>query len=410
MKKDFLTLDDVDVKNKTVLLRVDINVPYDVTTKTIEDSDRLREHAKTIKELSEKGAKVIILAHQGRRGNPDFIHLDQHAKLLSRHVGKEVQFVADIIGERAIEKIKALKRGEILLLDNVRFLEDETQEKTPEQHLDSQIVRKLFTLADIFVNDAFSVAHRSHASVVGFTEALPSYAGRVMERELLSCEKALDPEHPNVFILGGAKPSDCLKIMKYSFEKGKLDFALTCGTVGELFLLAKGYDLGKATVKFFKKKDFIEFVPKAKELLRGYKDKIELPIDVAIEENGERKEILVDELPIDSLLLDIGSKTVEKYTEIIKKARTIVVKGPAGVYEKEEFEIGTKLILKEITRTTAFSLIGGGDTSVAIKKLGIDKNRFSYVSLAGGALITYLSGKPMPGVEALKKATRKMAW
>jgi len=406
MKKDFLTLDDVDVKDKTVLLRVDINVPYDVTTKKVQDSDRLREHAKTIKELSEKGAKVVILAHQGRKGDPDFIHLNKHVELLASHIGKEVEFVADIIGNRAVEKIKSLKSGDILLLDNVRFLDDETEEKTSEQHLNSQIVRNLITLADIFVNDAFSAAHRSHASIVGFTEALPSYAGRVMEKELMSCEKTLNPERPNIFILGGVKPSDCLEIMKHMFEEKSLDKALTCGTVGELFLLVKGHDLGTKK-QFFEEKGFLNLVPEAEELLEKYEDKIELPVDVAIEENEQRKEISVEELPTDSFLLDIGTKTAQEYAQMIEGAKTIVMKGPAGIYEKQGFEMGSRKILEAIVNSKAFTLIGGGDTLLAIEKLGIDRKKFSYISLGGGSLITYLSGKPMPAVEALKKAAQR---
>jgi len=405
MKKDFLTLDDAQLKDKRVLIRVDINVPYDVATRKIQDSDRLREHAKTIKELANKKAKVVVLGHQGRKGNPDFIHLDQHAKLLTKHIGKEVQFVGDVIGERAIEKIKSLKAGEIILLDNVRFLDDETEEKTPEQHLDSQIVLNLTRLADIFVLDAFSASHRSHASIVGFTQTLPSYTGRVMEKELTSAEKTLNPERPNVFVLGGVKPDDCLKIMKHMFENKKLDTALTCGTVGELFLIAKGSDLG-AKMKFYEEKNFLELVPQAKELLEKYGTKIVIPEDVAIDKNG-RVEKAIEDLPAEAMIMDIGTKTVQTYSEIIKAAKTIVIKGPAGIYEKEGFETGTKLILETIANSKLFSLIGGGDTLLAIEKFGIDKNKFSYISLGGGALITYLSGKSMPGIEALKKATQK---
>lgn len=402
---NFLTLDEAEVANKTVLLRIDINVPYDEEKKQIQDSERIREHAKTIKELAEKKAKVVILAHQGRKGDPDFIHLDQHAKLLEKYVEKKVQFVDDIIGEKAVKKIKALKPGEILLLDNVRFLDEETEEKTSKEHAKSKLVKTLSKVADIFVNDAFSAAHRGHASIVGFTEVLPSYAGRIMERELKSEEKALDPLGINVFVLGGAKPDDCLNIMDYMFKKrpGSIEKVLTCGTVGEIFLAAKGHDLGKETKEFFAKKGFDKLIDQAKELLKNYELEIELPVDVAFEENGKRKEIFVKDLPVEKILQDIGSETAKKYGEIIKNARTVVVKGPAGVYEKQGFELGTKLILEAIANSKAFSLIGGGDTLVAMEKLGLDKTKFSYISLGGGALITSLSGKEMPGVEALLK-------
>jgi phosphoglycerate kinase len=398
------TLDDVDVKNKTVLLRVDINVPYDPETERIADSDRLREHAKTIRELSDKRAKLVILAHQGRKGDPDFIPLKQHAKLLTKHVGKKVEYVDDIVGEKAKEKIKSLKPGEIILLDNVRFLEDEAINKSPEEHRNSSIVKNLAPLADIFVNDAFSAAHRSHASLVGFTAVLPSYAGRVMEREITSLEKVLSPEGINVYIMGGAKPEDCLAIMSFLLKNKSqaMEYALTCGVLGEIFLLAKGHDLGKGTLEYLKKKDFLKLVDQAKEMLKDYGDRIKMPVDVAFEANG-RSEISVDSLPVEEMIKDIGMKTVKEYEKIIENAKTIVLKGPPGVYEEKNFSLGTKKILEAVANSKAFTLVGGGDTILALKKLGIEKNRFSYVSLAGGALITYLSGKSMPAIEALKK-------
>lgn len=408
MKKDFLTLDDVEVNSKTVLVRVDINSPFDQATKKILDNERIREHAKTIKELAEKKAKVVVLAHQGRKGDPDFISLEQHAKILEKYVGSKVKFINDIIGEKAKQKIKSLGKGEILLLDNLRFLEEETKELNPEKHAKSNLVKELSSLADIFVLDAFSASHRSHASIVGFAHVLPTYAGRVMEKELISKEKALNPLGTNVFVLGGAKPDDCLNIIEYMFKKnpGSIEKVLTCGTVGEIFLLAKGYDLGKETKEFFEKKGFLSLLSQAKKLIKKYEYEIELPIDVAFEENGKRKEILVEKLPVETMLLDIGLKTVNKYISMIKKIRTIVVKGPAGVYEKKGFEMGTNLLLKAIANSKAFSLIGGGDTLLAIEKFGIDKNKFSFISLGGGALITYLSGKPMPGIEALRNAAK----
>jgi phosphoglycerate kinase len=399
----FLTLDDVDVKNKTVILRVDINVPYNPKTKRIEDSERLREHAKTILELSNKKAKIVVLAHQGRKGDPDFIHLDQHAKLLGKHVGKPVKFVDDIIGKKAVEKIKSLKPGEILLLDNVRFLAEETEEKSAKEHSKGRLVQTLYPLADIFVNDAFSAAHRSHASIVGFTYVLKSVAGRVMEKEIKSCEKILRPKHPAVALLGGAKPEECLGMMEYMLKNKSLDIALTSGIVGELFLIANGNNLGKPTMDFFKAKKYLGFIPRAKRLIQDYKDRIFFPVDVAADKEKTRGELGVDELPAKYQLLDIGRKTVENYSGILNSSKTIVVKGPAGVYERSGFEVGTKMILEVVSRSKGFSLICGGDTGVAIEKLGINKKKFSYVSTAGGAMITYLSGKTMPGIDTLRR-------
>jgi phosphoglycerate kinase len=407
--KEYFTLEDFDLKGKTILLRADLNSPYNREEKKIEDCERVREHAKTVKFLIEKSAKVVILSHQGRKGDEDFTNLEQHAELLSKHLGQKVKFVDDVVGERALSEIKKLKEGEAILLDNVRFLDEETQEKSPEEHSKGKLVQTLAPLADFFVQDAFSASHRSHASIVGFSPVLPTIAGKVMEKELKSVEKALEALGINVFILGGAKPEDCLDIMEFLFKNRPecIEKVLACGTVGEIFLAAKGYNLGIPTLKFFEQKGFMKLIPQARRLLENYELEIEIPTDVAVEENGKRKEINLKELPAESLILDIGSETIQRYLEIIRNARTIVVKGPAGVYEKVGFEIGTREILEATADSKAFTLIGGGDTGLAIEKLGIEKEKFSYISLGGGALITYLAGKPMPGIEALKLSYNK---
>ncbi len=404
----FLTIEDLDISSKVILLRVDVNVPYDSTTGKISDSERLRAHAKTIKELADKKAKVVILAHQGRRGSSDFIHLDQHANLLSKHVGRTIQFVDDIVDEKAHSAITHLRDGELLLLDNVRFLEDETVEKTALNHAQSKLVKTLGPLGDLFVNDAFSVAHRSHASIVGFTLVMPSLAGRVMERELKACGKALNPKRPNMFILGGAKPEDCVNIMKHLLDKNIVDKVLSCGLVGQLVLMSRGINIGVDNQAFLEKKKSSLLLPQIESIDQKYFDKIEAPIDVAINVNGKRREIAIKDLPTSNLIMDIGVKTVERYSTILQEAQTVVVKGPAGVYEKTDFNIGTQRILKILTKLNTFTLIGGGDTSVAAEHLGFKKSDFSYVSIAGGALITYLSGQPMPGVQALEDAASRI--
>jgi len=401
-------LDDVDVKNKTVLLRIDINVPYDEKTGEISDSDRLREHAKTVKELSDKGAKLVLLTHQGRAGDPDFIHLDQHAKLLERHVGKEINFVDDVVGEKAKKKIKSLGSGQILLLDNVRFLEDETIEKSPEEHTESEIVRNLSPLADIFVNDAFSVAHRSQASVVGFTPLLPSYAGRNMADEVRNLEgifSTMKMSKHDTFVVGGVKLKDPLDVVGHIMKEGTVETVLSGGIVGQLFLMAKGYKLG-ASEDYMKKKNYLEFLPQAEELIKKYEDKIETPVDLAIDFNGTRKDVPIENLPTDHDALDIGGETIEKYSKIIRESITVGVKGPVGKYEEPGFGVGTKKILEAVGESHAISLIGGGHTLNAVDKYNIDRTKFTHISLGGGSLIRFLSGKPMPAIEALKKAAK----
>lgn len=361
----------------------------------------------TIKELAEKGAKVVILAHQGRPGEPDFIPLKQHAEILSRILGKPVEFVDDIFGEKAQKAIKELKGGEILVLDNVRNFPEETKKGTPEEHSKTEFVMKLAPLVDIFVNDAFAAAHRAHVSIVGFTAVLPSAAGRIMERELNALSKVLEnPEKPCTYILGGAKADDSLQISKYVLDNNIADHVLTGGITGHIFLVAKGYDLGKPNMELLEKKELMGLVPGIKELMKTYPGKIETPLDVAVEVEGKRKEINVEELPTEHPIFDIGTKTIEKYRQIILGSKSIVFSGPPGVFEKEEFKKGTKELFEAIAMSNAFSLIGGGHSVAAVQSLGLAK-KMSYISTAGGALIEFLMGKELPGVAALKKAAKR---
>ncbi|MEM3730732.1 MAG: phosphoglycerate kinase [Candidatus Bathyarchaeia archaeon] len=404
----YLTLDDVEVKDKVVLVRVDFNSPVDPETKKVLDDSRIRAHGEsTIKELSEKGAKVVVLAHQGRKGDPDFIPLKQHAEILGKILGKSVKYVDDVFGEKAKNAIKNLKRGEILVLDNVRNFAGETKEGTPEQHAGTELVKNLAPLADLFVNDAFAAAHRAHVSIIGFTLILKSVAGRIMERELKSLSKVLEkPEKPCVFILGGAKADDSLEISKFVLGNNIADFVLTGGVVGHVFLAAKGVNLGKPNMEFLEKKGLMGLIPGIKELMEKYPNKILTPKDLAVEVNGKRKEISVEELPTNYPIFDIGTKTVSHYAEIIKKAKSIVVSGPMGVFENKEFVFGTRETFKAIASSKAFSLAGGGHTIAALQELGLS-DKISYVSTAGGALIEFLMGKKLPGVVALEKAAEK---
>jgi len=404
----FLTLDDFNFKDKVAIVRVDFNSPIDPKTKKILDDTRIRAHGQTtIKELMEKGAKVVILAHQGRPGEPDFTPLKQHAEILSKVLKKPVKYVDDIFGEKAQKAIKELKSGEVLVLENVRMYPKERDKGTPEEHAKTEFIQKLAPLADVFVNDAFSAAHRAHVSIVGFTAVLPSAAGRIMERELKSLSKVLEnPEKPCIFILGGAKADDSLEISKYVLDNAIADDVLTGGVVGQVFLAAKDVDLGEPNMNFLKEKELTSLIPGIKELIKKYSDKVKTPKDVAVEVNGERKEVLVEELPTRYPIFDIGTKTVEKYKGIVKDAKSIVVSGPLGVFEKADFSYGTREILGAIANSKAFSLAGGGHTVAALKEFGL-KDKISYVSIAGGALTEFLMGKKLPGVAALEKAAAR---
>jgi len=405
---EFLTLDDVSLAGKTVLVRVDFNSPVDAETKKILDVTRIRTHGETtIKELVEKGAKVVVLAHQGRPGEPDFIPLEQHAEALSKVLGKRIKYTNSIFDEKVLNTIKELNCGEVLVLENVRTFAGERKKGTPEEHARTEMVVKLAPLADLFVNDAFAAAHRSHVSIVGFTAVLPSVAGRIMERELKSLSKVLEsPEKPCVFILGGAKADDALEISRYVLDNGIADYVLTGGVAGHVFLVARGFDLGKPNMDFLEGKELLGFVPGIRELMERYPDEIRVPLDVAVEVEGKRKEISVDELPVDYPIFDIGAITVESYARIIRDAKSIVISGPVGVYENSEFVFGTKGIFEEVANSQGFSLAGGGHTVAALQELGLS-DKISYISTAGGALIEFLMGKKLPGVVALEKATTK---
>jgi phosphoglycerate kinase len=395
------TLDTFSFSGKTAFVRVDLNCPVDEATKKVEPSERIAGHAATVAELAEKGAKVVVLAHQGRKGDYDCISLSQHALLLGDACKKPVRFVDDVCGDKAKAAIRALQPGGILLLDNVRFLDDETKYKTIAENERATIVRELSPLCDAFVLDAFSASHRAHASIVGF-HLKPVVAGRVMQHELEALSKLKNPVRPVAFIFGGAKPEDSISIMSQWLSDGKIDCALTCGLLGVLMIVASGREVGKS-LELLKEKKALDYLPQAKQLLLKHKGKIMVPEDVAVDAGGKRKELAIYELPSNWQIMDIGKKTAKKYADVLSTAKTIMVNGPAGVYESEEFAYGTKALLKAVEKSGAFSVMGGGHTLSALDKFKINKKKLGYVSLAGKALIEYLSGAELPGVKILNQ-------
>jgi len=403
----FRTLDDFNLRNKTVIVRVDFNSEIDPVTKKVTSDVRIRAHAEsTLKELVEKGAKTVVLAHQGRKGDPDYTSLKEHTQVLQKILEFPIKYVDDLFGDKAKAAIRGLQSGEILVLENVRSWDLETKSGKPEQQAKTELVQSLAPLADLFVSDAFSAAHRGHVSMVGFTAVLPSAAGRIMERELKSLSKALEkPEKPCVYVMGGAKADDSLEISKFVLSNDIADYILVGGVTSQLFLAAKGFDLGKVTMEFLAKKELTNFIPGIKALIEQFDPKIMMPIDLALNVDGKRKEIMLKELPTDCSIFDLGKKTVEQYTKIILEAKSIVVSGPMGVYENKEFNYGTKGVLEAIANSKAFSLAGGGNTIAAIQEYGLSK-RIGYISTAGGALIEFLMGKKLPGVAALETATQ----
>jgi phosphoglycerate kinase len=404
----YKTLDDFNVAGKTVLVRVDFNSEIDPETKKVTSDVRIKAHAdSTLKELSEKGAKTVVLAHQGRKGDPDYTPLDQHAAILQKLLPKiPVKYVDDLYSNKAKTAIEQLKKGEILVLENVRSWDPETKSGSPEAQSKTDLVQNLAPLADIFVSDAFSAAHRGHVSMVGFTAVLPSAAGRIMQRELTSMGKALEkPEHPCIYVMGGAKADDSLEISKYVLGNSIADYVLVGGVTAQLFLAAKGADLGKPAMDYLSQKQLTQYLPGIKALVEQFGDKVQTPVDLAVNIYGDRAEITLDKLPTNYAIFDLGHKTVENYSKIISSAKAIVVSGPMGVYENPQFNYGTKGVLTAIADSKAFSLAGGGNTIAAIEEYGLTK-KIGYISTAGGALIEFLMGKKLPGVVALENATQ----
>lgn len=401
--KDYLTLDDFPIDKQRILVRVDVNSPMDPDGKILDDK-RFRGHLPTLRDL--EGARVVLLAHQSRAGKKDFTTLEAHARRFSQLLHREVTYVDDIFGSHARESIKAMKPGEVILLENTRFYAEENINRPPEDHAKSHMVRQLSPLFDLFVNDAFAVSHRSHLSVVGFTEVLPSAAGRLMEKEIESLDMGIrGNEHPSIFVLGGTKADDSIKVIQNVFRRGGVDQVLVTGVVATVFQMAAGINVGEKNREFVEGLDYSEMVPVAKDLLDKSPDKIVLPQDVALDKDGERLEVAMEKIPPDLLIADIGLETIVDFSKRIKEAKIVVLNGTAGIFEKEKFALGTAEILKAATEA-GFAIAGGGHTSAAIEELGLEP-KFSHVSTGGGASISYLSGDQLPGIEALKRAATR---
>lgn len=376
----------IKLEDKVVLLRADLN--SNVKNKKVLPSERIKESAETIKFLKKKKARVVIIAHQGRPGREDFVSLKQHAKLLNKFV--KIKFISDIIGKKAEKEIKNLNSGEALLLDNVRKLKEEFK---PGNKKNNKLVRNLSNWCDVYVNDAFSVCHRKQASVVSFPRYLKSYGGLLFEKEVKALKKI---NIKNCFyVLGGAKPEDNVKLL------GGKRRVLACGLFGQMCVIAKGKNLG-AQNKFLKK-NIKNYDACLKDLKKKLNKHVAVPIDFAVKVNGKRKEIPIEDFPSKYEIFDIGKKTQSLYADEIKKAKSVYMKGPAGAYADKGFFEGTRKILKAISKNKGFSLLGGGHLADAVNKSKIPKKKFGHISLSGGALLDYIAGEKLPGLEVLRK-------
>ena len=392
------TLKDLDVRGKKVLVRVDFNVPLSKEDRSkIADDSRIRAALPTIDYLLENGAKVILISHLGRPGgeaNQEFT-LKPVANWLSNHYGEKFEFLAadEVVNEDVKEKVNELKDGEIALLENTRFVAGETKN-------DEAFANELASLADLYVNDAFGTSHRAHASNVGVASILPSAVGLLIEKEIDVMGKALEnPEHPFLSILGGAKVSDKIGVIENLITK--VDTILIGGGMAYTFLKAQGKEIGKSLLEEDKMDLSLELLERAKE----NNVEILLPVDVVIADDiaaGVETEIVdIDNIPADKEALDIGPKTAEIYAEKIKNAKTVVWNGPMGVFEIKEFSNGTNKVAHALAEADATTIVGGGDSALAIEMADL-KDKITHVSTGGGASLEFLEGKDLPGISAIE--------
>ncbi len=402
MSSRYLTMDDIDLRNKTVLVRVDINSPVDPEIGKILDSTRMRAHLDTLRALSK--AKTVLVAHQSRPGKKDFTSLMAHAERLTKLLGRPVMYVDSLFATGAKRAILALEPGDILLLENVRYYSEETNLKGDMETLaETHFIKQLSPLIDIFINDAFAASHRATASMIGFVPVLPSVAGKLMDKELGTLHKVVSgAERPAVAFLGGAKADDSVRIARNMLEQDSVDDILTGGVVANIFLLAEGVNIGDSSKQFIERNisDHDKVIEDAKALMEQFPGRVHTPIDVAVDVDGERREVKRMYLPSEHRIKDIGVETMVSYIKVMEKAKTIIANGPAGVFEQEAFSMGTEEMFIAMAQSTGFTVVGGGETSAVVQLLKLEK-QIDHMSTGGGASISYLSGEKMPIEEAL---------
>jgi len=388
------TIEDIDVKRKRVLVRVDYNVPLD-SELNITDNTRIKLSLPTINYLMENEAKIILMSHLGRpKGKvEDKFRLDPAAKELEKLINKKVKKFNEIVSPEIKDYIdNKMQYGDIVMLENLRF-------SPGEKSNDKQFAKELASLADIYVNDAFGAAHRAHASVVGVTEFLPSVAGFLMKKEIEVLTSLLEsPSRPFIAILGGSKVSDKIKIIRNLLNK--VDSLLLGGGMSYTFLKAKGYEIGKSICE----DDQLSYAKEMLELAQRNNVNFVLPVDIVVakeyDKDSDKKTVSIQSIPVDWMGLDIGEKSIQLFKEEISNAKTIFWNGPVGVFEWENFEIGTKNIALAIAESSAKTVAGGGDTLAALKKYNLS-SKFSHVSSGGGASMQLLEGSELPGVASL---------
>ncbi len=400
MVTKILTLEDLDLDDKRIFLRVDINTPIHPETGELMEQTRLEEAAITIRDLHK--SKVVVGSHQGRVARPDYVGMEKHAKILSRLLGQNVPYLEDVFGPTATRTIDRMMSGEIVLLDNLRFAAEENHEYSPGDAQKTFFIQRLVGHFDACVLDAFSTAHRSSPSIVGFAELIPTCAGRVVARELKALERIFSVEKgPYVTVLGGAKVSDRIEAIDALISNNRADKVLLSGVVGLVFLKALGRYRGNLGVD-----DEVKFVARAKQLIQDRPDRFEVPIDVAINVDSSRREVDVANLKQGKRVLDIGSKTTNHYARLIRSAGTVFMSGPPGAFEYDQFGEGTEGLMRAMGSSLGTTIVSGGHLSTALHKFRIHES-IDHVSTAGGALVQYLAGKRLPLIDALERAAKK---
>lgn len=403
MDLHYLTLEDFNLHDKSVLLRLDINAPLDPGNNQLLDDGRIKAAKPTLDALTE--ARVAILSHQSRPGRGDFTSLRRHAAELQRNCSQRVTFIDDVMGPAARHAVKELRRGEVVVLDNVRFCAEEMLEDEAEKLAKTNLVRRLAPLFDLYVNDAFATAHRAQASLVGFPQVLPAAAGRLMAKELSAIERLMvNPTHPSTYLLGGAKVEDKVPVIDNILSTRKADHVLVGGNVAKVFLKATETRLGDLDEDNLG--DVTDEVLKANRILSKYRGRIILPFDFGTLNDGRRTDTPVQKLSRAGRALDIGPRTVERFTELINESKTVVAAGPMGVFEEDGFESGTRAVLESMADAKAFTVVGGGHMAGYASILGIS-DQLSHVSTAGGAMLSMLAGAELPAVTALVAAAKR---
>ncbi|MCL4336064.1 MAG: phosphoglycerate kinase [Candidatus Thermoplasmatota archaeon] len=403
----FFTMDDFNFDGKRVYLRLDINSPIHPLSGDVMGASRFISHLDTIRELH--NSKLVIVGHQSRPGKSDFTSMRKHAEQLEKLLGKPVQFVDSLFGSEVRNRIRKMNDGDIIMLENSRFYSEEVVVEADDIDIaeSTHIVRNLGPLFDYFIIDAFPAIHRAQTSLVGFRRIKPNIAGRLVQKEVAMIDQFTHGNvHPKLAILAGAKIEDSVKVSTSFLKNGTVDTIMVGGVVANAFLWAKGVNIGKKNKDFIIKnnKNHAEIIETCKMILNKFSDRIVLPVDFI--QNPKGRSIGVNEkIPDDQILADIGLETISKFIKVINESKAIFLNGPMGVYEIEEYSVGTREILEAVAGSKALTIAGGGHTLNALEKLGII-DRISHASTGGGALISYLSGDPMPVLESLSESRK----